>query len=152
MEEGESDSFLRDILLSVRTIAMAGASDKPHRPSFGVFEFLLSCGYHVTGINPNLAGKSVHGTLFYGSLAEVPEPIDMVDIFRNSQAAGDTVDEALALNPRPKVIWMQLGVRNDAGAARARALGLKVVMDRCPAIEIRRLGIERSEARLRSPS
>jgi uncharacterized protein len=144
MADGESDSFLRNILLSVKTIAMAGASDKPHRPSFGVFEFLLSHGYHVTGVNPNLAGKSVHGTLFYGSLAQVPEPIDMVDIFRNAQAAGDTVDEALALDPRPKVIWMQLGVRNDAAAARARALGLRVVMDRCPAIEIRRLGIERS--------
>jgi uncharacterized protein len=144
MADGESDSFLRNILLSVKTIAMAGASDKPHRPSFGVFEFLLSHGYHVTGVNPSLAGKSVHGTPFYGSLAQVPEPIDMVDIFRNAQAAGDTVDEALALDPRPKVIWMQLGVRNDAAAARARALGLRVVMDRCPAIEIRRLGIERS--------
>jgi predicted CoA-binding protein len=145
MADGETDSFLRGILLNVKTIAMAGASDKPHRPSFGVFEFLLSRGYHVFGVNPNLAGKSVHGTLFYGSLAEVPEPIDMVDIFRNSQAAGDTVDEALALDPRPKVIWMQLGVRNDEAAARARALGLKVVMDRCPAIEIRRLGIPSRE-------
>lgn len=141
MEEGESDSFLRDILLSVKTIAMAGASDKLHRPSFGVFAFLLARGYRVTGVNPKLAGKTVHDTLFYGSLAEVPEAIDMVDIFRNSQAAADIVDEALALDPRPKVIWMQLGVRNDAAAARARALGLKVVMDRCPKIEIRRLGI-----------
>ncbi len=143
MADDETDSFLRDILLSAKTIAVAGASDKPHRPSFGVFAFLLSRGYHVIGVNPNLAGKSVHGTRFFGSLAEVPEPIDMVDIFRNSQAAGDIVDEALALDPRPKVVWMQLGVRNDAAAARARALGLKVVMDRCPKIEIGRLAIEK---------
>ena len=147
MADAETDSFLRDILFSVKTIAMAGASDKPHRPSFGVFEFLLSRGYRVTGVNPKLAGKSVHGTLFYGSLAEVPEPIDMVDIFRNSSAAGETVDEALALDPRPKVIWMQLGVVNDAAAARARALGIKVVMDRCPVIETRRLAIPAREPR-----
>ncbi len=144
MADGETDSYLRDILLSVKTIAVAGASDKPERPSFGVFAFLLSRGYRVFGVNPNLAGKTVHSTRFYGSLAEVPEPIDMVDIFRNSQAAGDTVDEALALDPSPKVIWMQLGVRNDAAAERARALGLKVVMDRCPAIEIGRLSIEKA--------
>jgi len=147
MADAETDSFLRDILFSVKTIAMAGASDKPHRPSFGVFEFLLSRGYRVTGVNPKLAGKSVHGTLFYGSLAEVPEPIDMVDIFRNSSAAGETVEEALALDPRPKVIWMQLGVVNDAAAARARALGIKVVMDRCPVIETRRLAIPAREPR-----
>ncbi len=137
----EIDSFLRDIFLSVKTIAMVGASDKTSRPSFGVFEFLLLHGYHVIGVNPKLAGESVHGAVFYGSLAEVPEPIDMVDIFRNSQAAGDAVDEALALDPRPKVIWMQLGVRNEVAASRARAIGVKVVMDRCPAIEIKRLAI-----------
>ena len=139
----ETDSFLRDILSNVKTIAMAGASDKESRPSFGVFEFLLSHGYHMIGVNPKLAGKSVHGTVFYGSLAEVPQPIDMVDIFRNSQAAGHSVDEALALDPKPKVIWMQLGVRNEAAASRARALGVKVVMDRCPAIEIRGLAIRK---------
>jgi uncharacterized protein len=137
----ETDSFLRDILLSVNTIAMVGASAKESRPSFGVFEVLLSHGYHVIGVNPNLAGKSIHGTVFYGALAEVPGPIDMVDIFRNSQAAGKAVDQALALDQRPKIIWMQLGVRNEAAASRARALGLKVVMDRCPAIEIKRLAI-----------
>jgi uncharacterized protein len=140
----ETDSFLREILSSVKTIAMVGASDKEGRPSFGVFEFLLSHGYHVAGVNPKLAGKSVHGTIFYGSLAEVPEPIDMVDIFRRSEAAGEAVDAALALNLRPKIIWMQLGVRDEAAAARARAVGMKVVMDRCPAIEIRRLAIRKS--------
>jgi uncharacterized protein len=140
---GETDAFLRDILLQVKIIAMVGASDKENRPSFGVFEFLLSHGYHVLGVNPNFAGKTVHGTVYYKSLADVPVPIDMVDIFRNSQAAGVAVDEALALDPRPKVIWMQLGVRNEEAAARARAVGVKVVMNRCPAIETKRLVIRK---------
>ncbi len=95
----------------------------------------------MIGVNPSLAGKSVHGAAFFKTLADVPEPIDMVDIFRNSTAAGGVVDEALALNPRPWMIWMQLGVRDDATAARAQALGTKVVMDRCPKIEYQRLGI-----------
>jgi uncharacterized protein len=136
-----SDAFLRDILLTVRTIAMVGASDKETRPSYGVFGFLLARGYHVIGVNPGLAGKSVHGAAFFKTLADVPEPIDMVDIFRNSAAAGGVVDEALALEPKPKVIWMQLGVRDDAAAARARALGVKVVVNRCPKIEYERLAI-----------
>jgi uncharacterized protein len=136
-----TDTFLRDILLKVKTIAMVGASDKETRPSFGVFEFLLAQGYHVSGVNPGLAGKHVHGTTFFKSLADIPGPIDMVDIFRNSAAAGAMVDEALALNPRPKVIWMQLGVCDEAAAARARALGVKVVMNRCPKIEYQRLAI-----------
>jgi len=140
----ETDSFLREILSSVKTIAMVGASDKEGRPSYGVFEFLLSHGYHVVGVNPKLAGKSVHGTVFYGSLTEVPEPIDMVEIFRRSEAAGEAVDAALALDPKPKIIWMQLGVHDEAAAARARALGVRVVMNRCPAIEIRRLAIPNS--------
>jgi uncharacterized protein len=143
---GETDSFLRDILSGVRTIAVVGASEKEHRPSYSVFKFLLSHGYEVSGVNPNRAGRNLHGTVIYKSLAEVPGPIDMVDIFRNSQAAGNALDEALALDPRPKVIWMQLGVRNEEAAARARALGVKVVMDRCPAIEIRRLGIRKSKS------
>ncbi|MDQ6702718.1 MAG: CoA-binding protein, partial [Pseudomonadota bacterium] len=95
----------------------------------------------VIGVNPGLAGKSVHGAAFFKTLADVPEPIDMVDIFRNSAAAGGVVDEALALNPRPWVIWMQLGVRDDAAAGRARAVGVKVVMNRCPKIEYERLAI-----------
>ena len=128
----ETDIFLRDILSSVKTIAMVGASNRMSRPSFGVFEFLQSHGYYVIGVNPKLAGEKVHGTLFYGSLAEVPKPIDVVDIFRSSLAAGEAVNEALAIDPKPKVIWMQLGVRNEEAASRARALGVKVVMDRCP--------------------
>jgi uncharacterized protein len=134
-----SDTFLRDILLTVKTIAMVGASDKETRPSYRVFGFLLARGYRVIGVNPGLAGKSVHGAAFFKSLADVPEPVDMVDIFRNSAAAGGVVDEALALDPKPWVIWMQLGVRDDGAAARAR--GVKVVMNRCPKIEYERLAI-----------
>lgn len=137
----ETDTFLRDILTNVRTIAMVGASDRMSRPSFGVFAFLLSHGYHVIGVNPKLAGKSVHGTLFSKSLSEVPGPIDLVAIFRNSQAAGEAVDEALVLDPRPTVIWLQIGVCNEGAASRARALGVKVVMDRCLKVEYERLAI-----------
>ena len=121
----------------MKTIAIVGASDKERRPSYA---YLLARGYQVTGVNP-VAGQSVHGAAFFKTLADVPEPIDMVDIFRNSQVAGGVVDEALALNPRPQVIWMQLGVRDDAAAARARALGVEVVMNRCPKIEYKRLAI-----------
>jgi predicted CoA-binding protein len=134
-----SDAFLRNILREVKTIAIVGASDKPTRPSFGVFAFLLAHGYRVIGVNPGLAGKSVHGAPFVKSLADIPEPIDMVDIFRNSEAASAVIDEALALEPQPKAIWMQLGVRNDAAAARAQAKGVRVVMDHCPKIEYERL-------------
>jgi predicted CoA-binding protein len=135
-----SDAFLRDILSTVKTIAMVGASEKETRPSYRVFGFLVAHGYQVIGVNPGLAGKSVHGAAFFKTLADVPGPIDMVDIFRNSPAAGGVV-EALALDPRPWVIWMQLGVRDDAAAARARAVGVKVVMNRCPKIEYERLAI-----------
>ncbi len=135
------DAFLRDILAAVKTIAVVGASNRKTRPSYGVFAYLLARGCQVIGVNPGLAGKSVHGTAFFKTLADVPGAIDMVDIFRNSAAAGGVVDEALALNPRPKVIWMQLGVRDDAAAARAQALGVKVVMDCCPKIEYERLAI-----------
>ena len=136
-----SDALLRDILLTVKTIAMVGASDRDSRPSYRVFGFLLARGYHVIGVNPGLAGKSVHGAAFFKALADVPGPIDMVDIFRNSEAAGGVVDEALALDPKPKVIWMQLGVRDDAAAARAQVLGVKVVTNHCPKIETERLAI-----------
>ena len=136
-----SDAFLRDILAAVKTVAVVGASDKETRPSYRVFAYLLARGYHVIGVNPGLAGKSVHGAAFFKTLADVPRPIDMVDIFRNSTAAGGVVDEALALDPRPWVLWMQLGVRDDAAAARARALGVNVVMNRCPKIEYERLAI-----------
>lgn len=139
-----SDTFLRDILSTARTIAMVGASDKKARPSYRVFAYLLARGYQVIGVNPRLAGKSVHGTAFFKTLADVPGPIDMVDIFRNSAAAERVVNQALALDPRPWVIWMQLGVRDDAAAARAQAAGVKVVMNRCPKIEYERLAIGRA--------
>ncbi|MGC2224826.1 MAG: CoA-binding protein, partial [Methylocella sp.] len=139
-----SDTFLRDILSTARTIAMVGASDKKARPSYRVFAYLLARGYQVIGVNPRLAGKSVHGTAFFKTLADVPGPIDRVDIFRNSAAAERVVNQALALDPRPWVIWMQLGVRDDAAAARAQAAGVKVVMNRCPKIEYERLAIGRA--------
>lgn len=139
-----TDALLRDILLSVKTIAVVGASDKEARPSYGVFRFLLGRGYKVIGVNPRLAGQRIHGAPFYKTLADIPEPPDMVDVFRNSKAAGGVVDEALALNPKPKVVWMQLGVINEEAAARARAKGVTVVMNRCPAIEYKRLAISRA--------
>jgi uncharacterized protein len=141
------DTFLRDILSRVKTIAMVGASDKETRRSYSVFAFLLAQGYRVVGVNPGLAGKTIHGTVFFKSLADIPEPVDMVDIFRNSAAAAAVVDEALALSPRPKIIWMQLGVCDDAAAKRARALGVDVVMDRCPKIEYQRLRLRRDDHR-----
>jgi len=144
MNSTDSDAFLHDILATVKSIAVVGASDNESRPSHGVFGFLVAQGYHVIGVNPNLAGLSVHGAPFYKTLAEVPELIDMVDIFRNSEAAGGAVDEALALESKPKVIWIQLGVRNDESASRARALGVKVVMNRCVKLEYKRLAVQKS--------
>jgi predicted CoA-binding protein len=115
------DAYIRDILGLAKTIAVVGISAKETRPSFIVFEYLLSLGYRMIGVNPGLAGGTLLGAPVYKSLWEIPEPLDMVDIFRNSEAAGAIVDEALCLDPKPKVIWMQLGVRDDAAAARAEA-------------------------------
>jgi predicted CoA-binding protein len=112
------------------------------RPSYIVFKFLLGRGYKMLGVNPGLAGQEILGVPIFATLAECPGPIDMVDIFRNSEAAGAIVDEALALAPKPQVIWMQLSVRNDEAAARAEAQGVKVVMNRCPKIEYGRLSGE----------
>ena len=130
--------YIRDILQSVKVIALVGASDKTARPSHGVMKFLLGKGYEVIPVNPRLAGRELFGQKAYGALSDVPIAIDMIDVFRNSQAAGGVVEEALALDPKPKVIWMQLGVRDDDAAARAEAVGIRVVMNRCPAIELRR--------------
>ena len=133
------DSTIVDVLKSVKRIALVGASPKPERPSYRVMGFLLSKGYDVVPVNPGLAGKSIHGQAVCGSLAEIDGPVDMVDIFRASSFVGGVVDEALALSPLPRVIWMQLDIRDDEAAARAKEKGLTVIMDRCPAIEYPRL-------------
>jgi predicted CoA-binding protein len=137
-----SDNTVQRILKSVRTIAMVGASNNNARPSYFVLKYLLSRGYRLFPINPGLAGKDILGAPVYSKLADIPEPLDMVEIFRNSAAASGIVDEALTLDPLPKVIWMQLGVRNDEAAARAEARGIEVVMNRCPKIEYGRLSGE----------
>ncbi len=136
------NDYLRGILQSVKTIALVGASQNPARPSWIVTKYLLERDYKVIPINPGLAGGELLGQKVYGSLSDVPEPIDMVEIFRNSEAAGPITAEALALDPLPKVIWMQLSVRNNAAAALAEAKGIKVVMDRCPKIEFGRFSGE----------
>ena len=140
--ETYSDAYLRDILTSVRTIAVVGASPRHERPSHGVMAYLQRRGYRAIPVNPNAVGTTINGETVYAKLADVPEPIDMVDVFRRSEMAGGVVDEALAAGA--KVVWMQLGVSDDDAAARAEAQGLKVVMNRCPAIEIPRLGLLRS--------
>jgi hypothetical protein len=136
-----SDDDIRDLLESARTIAMVGASDRPDRPSFGVMAALQDHGYRVIPVNPQITGEHVHGEFVFRELAQLGDPIDIVGIFRRSDAAGDVVDEAIAIGA--KAVWMQLGVVNQAAAARAEAAGLNVVMDRCPKIELGRLGIGR---------
>jgi uncharacterized protein len=137
-----SDTYIRGILNTVKTIAMVGISPKENRPSYFAFKYLLERGYDMIPVNPGQAGHDILGRKVYARLADVPEPIDMVDMFRASQYAPQVVAEALALDPRPQVIWMQLGVRNDEAAAVAEAAGLKVVMNRCPKIEYGRLSSE----------
>jgi uncharacterized protein len=136
------DSYIRGILNTVKTIAMVGVSANTSRPSYFAFKYLLERGYRMIPVNPGLTGQELLGRKVYGKLADIPEPVDMVDIFRASQYAPDIVQEALALKPRPQVIWMQLGVRNDAAAALAETNGIKVVMNRCPKIEYGRLSSE----------
>jgi predicted CoA-binding protein len=137
-----SPDYIRDILKSVKTIALVGASANEVRPSYFVLKYLLDKGYDVIPINPGLAGQSLLGQTVYASLKDVPKPIDMVDIFRNSEAAGPVTEEALSLDPKPKVIWMQLSVRNDEAAAKAEAQGVQVVMNRCPKMEYGKLSGE----------
>ncbi len=129
-------SYTTDILAHVKVIALVGASANAARPSYGVMKFLLARGYDVIPVNPGLVGQELLGQRVYGTLAAIPQPIDMIDVFRNSDAIDALVDEALELSPRPKVIWMQLGVRKDDAAARAELAGIQVVMNRCPAIEL----------------
>lgn len=133
-----TDDAIRDLLLTTRRIAVVGASDRPDRPSNGVFRFLLDRGYDAVPVNPALAGRPVHGIAALAWLDDAA-PLDMVDIFRRSAEAGAVVDDAIRLKARS--VWLQLGVIDQEAAARARAAGLVVVMDRCPAIEWRRLGL-----------
>ena len=137
--ERYSDDYLRRIFAAVKTIALVGASSRPERPSNRVMAFLQRKGFRVIPVNPQAVGQTIHGTSVAGSLSEIAEPIDMVDIFRRSDQVAPVVDEAIA--KRAKIVWMQLGVRDDQAAAKAEAAGLDVVMDRCPAIEMPRLGL-----------
>jgi predicted CoA-binding protein len=136
------DSYIRGILNTVKTIAMVGASAKDNRPSYFAFKYLRERGYNMIPVNPGLAGRELLGKPIYAKLSDVPEPIDMVDIFRAAPYAVPIVQEALALKPKPGVIWMQLSVRNDEAAALAEGNGMKVVMNRCPKIEYGRLSSE----------
>src|ERR1700739_293948 len=140
--DASPDNYIRGILNTVKTIAMVGASEKENRPSYFAFKYLLERGYHMIPVHPGYAGETMLGQKIYARLSDIPEPIDMVDVFRASQYALPIVQEALALTPRPQVIWMQLSVRNDEAAALAEANGLKVVMNRCPKIEYGRLSSE----------
>ena len=136
------DGYIRGILNTVKTIAMVGVSAKESRPSYFAFKYLLERGYRMIPVNPGLAGGELLGQKVYARLADIPEPVDMVDIFRASQYAPGIVEETLRLEPRPRVVWMQLGIRHAAAAELAEANGLKVVMDRCPKIEYGRLSAE----------
>jgi uncharacterized protein len=136
------DAYIRGILNTVKTIAVVGVSANTSRPSYFVFKYLLERGYRMIPVNPGLAGQHLLGRMAYAALVDVPEPVDMVDLFRASQHVLPIVREALEMQPRPRVIWMQLGVRNDAAAELAEANGLKVVMNRCPKIEYGRLSSE----------
>jgi predicted CoA-binding protein len=133
------DDGIRTLLTEARTIALVGASDRPDRASYGVMAYLQRQGYRVIPVNPQITGEHLHGEFVFRDLDQIGEPIDIVDIFRNSAAAGEAVDAAIAAGA--KAVWMQLGVINEAAAARAEAAGLQVVMDRCPKIEIPRLGV-----------
>ncbi|MER8469892.1 MAG: CoA-binding protein [Mesorhizobium sp.] len=136
------NAYIAGILNSVKTIAMVGASANDVRPSYFVLKYLLGKGFSVFPINPGQAGKEILGQMTYARLADVPGPVDMIDVFRASSAVPGIVDEVLRLDPLPKVIWMQLGIRHDEAAARAEAAGIKVVMNRCPKIEYGKLSGE----------
>lgn len=134
-----SHDYITHILQSVHTVAIVGASPKDYRPSHGVMGFLLGKGYHCIPVNPGHAGKLILGQTVVATLADIEEPIDMVDVFRSASQLGSVVDEVLTLDPLPAVIWGQFTVRDDDAAARAEAAGIQVVMDRCPVTEYPRL-------------
>jgi predicted CoA-binding protein len=136
------DNYIRGILNTVKTIAMVGISPKEVRPSYFVFKYLQERGYRMIPVNPGQAGKDILGQKVYGRLTDIPEPVDMIDIFRACEHVMPIVQEAIEHKPRPKVIWMQLTIRNDAAAALAEQAGIKVVMNRCPKIEYGRLSTE----------
>ena len=140
-DDEPDDDLIRDVLGRARTIAVVGFSANPSRPSRSVAAFLQARGYRVIPVNPGLAGQVHLGETVRASLADVPEEVDVVDVFRRSEEAGAVVDQALARFPGLQAVWTQLGVRDDAAAARARARGVRVVQDRCPAIEMPRLGL-----------
>jgi predicted CoA-binding protein len=133
------DEDIASLLAETRTIALVGASDRPDRPSFGVMRFLQRHGYRVYPVNPQITGEHVHGEYIWRELGQIGEPIDLVDIFRRSDFAGEAIDAAIAIGA--KAVWTQLGVYDDVAIARAEAAGLKAVVDRCPAIEIPRLRV-----------
>jgi predicted CoA-binding protein len=137
-----TDDFIRGVLRRVRTIAMVGASPNWNRPSYFAMKYLQHKGYRVIPVNPAAAGQTILGEKAYANLKDIPDKVEMVDIFRNSEAAGPITDDAIAIGA--KVVWMQLGVRNDDAARRAEAAGLTVVMNRCPKIEYGRLSGELS--------
>ncbi|MCL2894914.1 CoA-binding protein [Brenneria tiliae] len=135
------DSDIESVLKTVKTIALVGASEKTTRPSYGVMAYLLEQGYEVIPVSPKLAGQTLQGQKVYASLSDIPQPVDMVDVFRQPEAAYDIAKEAIAIGA--KVLWLQLGVINEAAAVLSKDAGLQVVMDRCPKIEIPRLGLEK---------
>lgn len=137
-----TEQQIKSILQQVKHIALVGASDKPHRASYEVMAYLLEQGYQVTPVSPKLAGQDLLGQKVYATLAEIPHPIDMVDVFRNSEAAYGVAEEAIAVNA--KVLWLQLGVINEQAEKLATEAGLQVVMDRCPKIDIPRFGLEKA--------
>lgn len=134
-----NDQTIRDVLMNTRRIALVGASDKPARPSYGVMRYLLDQGYEVIPVSPKLAGQQLMGQTAYASLAEIPGKVDMVDVFRNAEAAWEVTQDAIAIGA--KTLWLQLGVINEQAAVLASDAGLTVIMDRCPKIEIPRLNI-----------
>ena len=134
-----NDEDIRALLSEARTIAVVGASDRPERASYGVMRALQDHGYRVLPVNPNITGERIHGEFVWRELSQIGEPIDIVDIFRRSDAAGEAVDQAILAGA--KAVWLQLGVIDEDAARRAEAAGLKVVMDHCIKIELRRLGV-----------